>query len=89
MLTEDVGLADEEVVADVEPGHGGDMSAYDARGHVFAKLGGRAFVFLDGVKGRALQGLALFVLAVPLEDLRVQVPAVVIKPAGQVLDLGQ
>ena len=79
MLAKDVRFAHEEVVADVEAGHGRDVGADDARGHVLAEFRGRALVLFDRVQGLGLKGFPFLDLAVPFKHARVEVPAVVIE----------
>ena len=73
-------LVREQVVADAEPRHGGEVAAHDAVCHVLGEPGGVVAALLDRVQRLGLQFLARRVLGVEVAHLRVEIPAVVVEP---------
>ena len=86
---QDVALVREQVVADPEPRHRGEVAVHDPARHVLGEPRRVVPARLDRVEGLGLQGLVLRVGGVEVAHPRVEVPAVVVEPAGDRLDLGQ
>ena len=86
---QDVALVRQQVVADPEARHRGEVAVHEPARHVLGEPGRVAAARLDGVEGLGLQGLVLRVGRVEIAHPRVEVPAVVVEPAADPLDLGQ
>src|SRR5207249_3891087 len=86
---QDVALPGQQVVADREALHGGQVTVHDARSDVSGQPGGLAASRLDGVEGLGLQLASRRVLGVEVADPGVQVPAVVVELPSDALDLRQ
>jgi hypothetical protein len=89
MEPQDVALVGQQVVADAQASHGGEVAPDDPAGHVGPQAGRVARPFLDGVKDLRSQGLAVWIGRVEIPDPRVQVPAVVVEAAVDPLHLRQ
>ena len=94
--TQDVALECQQVVADVQPAHRGQMRAHDAVdddcGHVGRHVSagpGRIAAMLEIVQGRGADRQPFLVACVPFGDARVEIPAVVVETrrVGEVPDL--
>ncbi len=89
MQMENLALPRQEIVFDIEPVHGLEMTPQDGDGNHIGDGGAFIVAFLDRVQ-RLLPDLqVLLVLGVPVRDSGIEVPAVVVKPrlASQLLDL--
>ena len=89
MKMEDLALARQEVVFDIEPVHGLEMPPQDGDGNYVGDGGAFIVALLDRVQHLLTDLQVLFVLGVPMRDPGVEVPAVVVKArlARQLLDL--
>ena len=76
---EDVALVREQVVADGEPLHGGQVALHDARRHQRGQARRLVASLLDGVQRLRLQPLSRGIGGVEVAHLRVEVPAVVVE----------
>src|SRR4029077_5931833 len=79
---QDVALAGEQVVGDVDPPHGAEVAGDDPARHPAADLCARTGAGLQLVEGLAAQALALGVLGEPAAGLAVEVPAVEVERLG-------
>ena len=86
---QDVALVGEEVVADAEPRHRGEVAVHDPPRHVLGETGGVVAALLDRVEGLGLQGLSRRVGRVEVAHPRVEVPAVVVELPPDRLDVGE
>ncbi len=97
---EDLALARQEVVFDVEAVHGLEMPPQHCSGNEFGDLGFLVAALLDGVQRIQARLQMLLVLLVPLRNTGVEVPTVIIEARSRgdqvdnvllrlVLDLGE
>ena len=76
---QDVALVGEQVVADVQPRHRLEMGAHDAVDDQRADRRGVVAAVLEIVEDRGADGEPRLIAVVPLGDLRIEVPAVVVE----------
>src|SRR5579862_1818710 len=90
MQVQNFALARQEVVFDVEPVHGFEMTAQNGRRDQFGNGGRLAGAVFYGMQRLRPHLQVLPILRVPLRDSRVEIPAVVIKewPASEFLNFG-
>ena len=80
---QDVALPGEQVVADVHARHRLHVAADDVIGDEVGQFRGLVAAMLDVVERRRADLQTVLVPGVPLGDLRVEIPAVVIEPRGR------
>jgi hypothetical protein len=85
---QDVALVGQELVADAEARHGGEVRRDDALGDEGRQAGRRVVARLDGVERLGLQRPVLRVGSVEVADPRVELPAVVVEAPVLGRDLG-
>ena len=79
MQVQDLALARQKVVLDVEPIHGLQMPPQDRSRNQLGNLGQLVAALLDGMQRVRAHLQMFFVLLVPLRDARIQIPAVIIE----------
>src|SRR5579872_4040620 len=79
MKMENLALAREKIVFDVEPVHGLEMPFQNSDRDQLGELGGLVVALLDSVKRGRAGGKVLLVLLVPARSPGIDVPAVVIE----------
>ena len=79
----------EQLVADREPRHRREVAVHDPPRHVLGEPGRVVVAGLDPVQHLGLELLGLGLRGVGLAHARVEVPAVVVEPARDALDVGE